>query len=396
MVSEQMYNLGASRSVIRDLFEYGNSIAKTIGRENVYDFSLGNPSIPSPDEVSRAIIDITENCDSVSVHGYSPAIGREQTRQAIADDLNNRYSADIGAEDLYITCGAAASLVSVIRALLTDSSSEIVAAAPFFPEYRCFTEANGGHFKVIPADEESFQINFDLFEKGICENTVGVIINSPNNPSGTVFSEETLKRLADILRNKEREFAHPIYIIADEPYRELVYDGVTVPFIPKLYDDTIVCYSYSKSLSLPGERIGYVLVPKKASDSRAVYNAVAGAARASGYVCAPSLMQMVIERCASVRPKTEEYRKNRDILYNSLTEMGYECVYPQGAFYLFVKAPGGDGNKFSETAKEFNLLLVPGESFGCKSFLRVSYCVSEDMIIRSLPAFKKALDKAQA
>lgn len=391
MVSDKMYKLGAERSVIRDLFEYGNQRAKEIGRENVFDFSLGNPSVPAPKEVFEAVLEIM-NCESSVIHGYTPAVGSENTRKAIADDLNDRFGTKYEPSELYMTCGAAASLISVLRALICSENSEIVVIAPFFPEYKCFTEANGGKFKIVDADEAEFQINFDSLEKVISANTAGIIVNSPNNPSGSVYSEDTVKKLADFLCKKQEEYGHAIYIIADEPYRELVYDGDSAPFIPNYYKNTIVCYSYSKSLSLPGERIGYVLVPKEADDSGNVFNAVAGAARASGYVCAPSLMQHVIAKCASVRPNTAEYRKNRDLLYNSLTEMGYECVYPKGAFYLFVKAPGGDGNKFSEIAKQFNLLLVPGESFGCKKFLRISYCVSTEMIEASLPSFKKAIE----
>ena len=394
MLSEAMRHLGENRSVIRDLFEYGSQRAKLVGADHVYDYSLGNPSIPAPEEVGKAIIEIVEHESPVAVHGYTSAVGSEETRKAIADDLNQRFGTSYTPGELYITCGAAASLISVIKALLAQPDSEILTIAPFFPEYRCFVEASGGVFRVVPADEEQFQIHFDALEQMLTPKTQALLINSPNNPSGTVYSEETIRRLAALLTEKSKTFGHPIYLISDEPYRELVYDGEPAPFVPLYYPNTVICYSYSKSLSLPGERIGYVLVPRGAEDGEALYSAVAGAARASGYVCAPSLMQKVIARCATIRPDLEEYRKNRDLLYQSLTAMGYRCVYPKGAFYLFMESPTGDGNTFSEIAKEFDLLLVPGETFGCKRFLRLSYCVSGDMIRRSLPAFEKALQKA--
>lgn len=391
MVSEKMYALGSNRSVIRDLFEYGNARAAVVGRENVYDFSLGNPSVPAPEAVRQAVIEITDGESPTKVHGYTSAVGSEQTRRAIADDLNRRFGTAYTPEELYITCGAAASLVCTLRALIADARSEIVTVAPFFPEYRCFTEANGGVFKYAPADEENFQIDFGALADEITENTQAVLINSPNNPSGTVYSEDTIRALAALLEERSKQYAHPIYLISDEPYRELVYDGDAAPFVPLYYRNTIVCYSYSKSLSLPGERIGYVLVPAEAEDAEKLFGAVAGAARAGGYVCAPSLMQAVIARCADVKPSLDEYRENRDLLYQSLTAMGYRCVYPKGAFYLFVQSPTGDGGSFSEIAKKYDLLLVPGESFGCPKFLRISYCVSGDMIRRSLPAFEKAI-----
>ena len=393
MISEKMYALGSNRSVIRDLFEYGNERAKQVGRENIYDFSLGNPSVPAPPQVNEAIAEIVASEPSVAVHGYTSAQGSEATRKAIADDLNARFGTAYSPAELYISCGAAASLVSTLRALIADGETEIVGIAPFFPEYRCFTEANGGRFVLVPADEKDFQIDFDALEQALTPHPAAIIINSPNNPSGTVYSEETVKKLSALLEKKSAEFGRAIYLISDEPYRELIYDGETVPFPPLYYKNTVVCYSYSKSLSLPGERIGYVLVPAAAEDSGRLYAAIAGAARASGYVCAPSLLQKVIERCAGVRPCLDEYVANRDLLYTELTRLGYKCVYPKGAFYMFIEAPDGDGNRFSEHAKKYDLLLVPGESFGCKRFLRISYCVSGEMIRRSIPAFERAMEE---
>ena len=391
MVSETSLALGTSRSCIRELFEYGLRQAAVVGKENVFDYSLGNPSIPSPPEVNQAIISTIQEMDSLDIHGYTPAPGAMPARKAIADDLNARFHTSIRGENIFFTCGAAPALISVIRALAVEGA-EIMAIAPFFPEYRPFTEQNGASFVVVPADTKSFQISMEAVEARITPHTQAVIINSPNNPSGVVYTRETYQALAEILNSKAAEYGHPIYIIADEPYRELVYDGVEVPFIPTIYPNTIVCYSYSKSLSLPGERIGYVCVPDQVEDSADVYAAVAGAARAMGHVCAPSLQQLVVARCASVRPDLEAYDRNRNALYDALISYGYECVKPNGAFYMFVKAPGGSAKAFSDKAKEKNLLLVPGDDFGCPEFFRICTCVSYDMIQRSLPVFKELIE----
>lgn len=393
MVNQSFHKLGTAPSVIRELFAYGLKQAAAIGAENVYDYSLGNPSIPAPAKVNQSICDILGDTDSIKVHGYSMAAGFDGAREAIARNLNKRFNLSIKSSNLFLTCGAAPALISVIKALLCDAESEIMAIAPFFPEYRPFTESNGGKLVVVPADTKAFQINMEALESLISCHTQAIIVNSPNNPSGVVYTEATLKRLGDLLTKKSKEYGHPIYIIADEPYRELVYGGVKVPFIPHIYANTIVCYSYSKSLSLPGERIGYVCVPDFVEDSAAVYAAVAGAARAMGHVCPPTLMQLVIERCADEMPDLAAYDENRTLLYDSLTAMGYECAKPDGAFYLFVKAPNGDAMAFSEKAKtEYNLLVVPGDGFECPGYLRLSYCVSNDMIKRSLPAFKSMIE----
>ena len=390
MVNQEYYTLGTAPSVIRQLFAYGLEQAKVVGPENVYDYSLG---IPAPKKVNESIKKIVDETDSIKLHGYSMAPGFEEARAAVAKDLAARFGLDVKASELFFTCGAAPALISIIKALIVDSDTEIMAIAPFFPEYRPFVNANGGKLVVVPADTKAFQIHLDEVEKRITKHTQAIIVNSPNNPSGVVYTEETLKGLASLLERKSAEYGHPIYIIADEPYRELVYGGVKVPFIPCLYKNTIVCYSYSKSLSLPGERIGYVYVPGFADDSHDVYAAIAGAARIMGHVCPPTLMQKVIEYCAEERPDLVAYDENRNLLYNSLTEMGYECAKPDGAFYLFVKAPNGDANAFSEKAKlGHNLLVVPADGFGCPGFFRLSYCVSNDMIRRSLPAFKAMIE----
>ena len=392
MYNQSAYALGANRSVIRDLFEYGLSRSAIVGPENVFDYSLGNPSIPSPPQVNQAIRDILAEMDSLAVHGYTSAVGDLATRQAIADDLNARYDAGVQPGELYIACGAAPELTATFKALAVPGA-EILAIAPYFPEYKPFVEQAGATFKVVPPDVPGFQVKLDAVEQMLTPNTVAIIVNTPNNPSGTVYTAGTLTALGQLLERKSEQYGHPIYIVADEPYRELVYDGAQAPFIPKIYPNTIVCYSYSKSLSLPGERIGYVYVPAQASDSKALYAAIAGAARGAGHVCAPSLMQKVIARCASLQPDLEAYDKNRRALYEGLTAMGYEMAKPDGAFYLFIKAPGGDAVAFSEKAKQKDLLLVPGDGFGCPGYFRICYCVSYDMIQRSLPVFKALMEE---
>ncbi len=385
MLNEKAYALGANRSCIRDLFEYGCQRAAIVGRENVYDYSLGNPSIPSPKEVNETIVEILQDTDSLAVHGYTSAIGDYATRKAISDDLNARYGTDTVPEEFFIGGGAAPELVSVLRAM-SIPGGEVLAIAPYFPEYKPFAEEAGLTFKVVPADVPSFQIDLEALKKMITYNTQAIILNSPNNPSGVVYTRETIKALTRILPDKIVDYGHTIYLISDEPYRELTY-GVEAPWIPSIYKDTIVCYSYSKSLSLPGERIGYVYVPSMATESKRLYAAIAGAARAAGHVCAPSLWQKVIARCAHLRPDLEAYDRNRKALYEGLTAYGYEMAKPDGAFYLFIKAPGGDANAFSEAAKLKDLLVVPGDGFGCPGYFRICYCVSYEMIQKSLPVF---------
>lgn len=389
MLNETAYALGSNRSCIRELFEYGNQRAAIVGRENIYDYSLGNPCIPAPPQVEAAIREILSTMDPLAIHGYTSAPGDLATRQAICDDLNSRFAAGARPEELFIGCGAAPELTAVFRALAVPGA-EILAIAPYFPEYRPFVEQAGAAFRVVPADAPDFQIRMDALEAMLNPDTAAIILNSPNNPAGTVYTEATLKALAALLEQKAAQYGHPIYIVSDEPYRELAY-GVEVPFIPKLYADTVVCYSYSKSLSLPGERIGYIYVPAAAADSKRLYTAVAGAARSMGHVCAPSLLQKVIARCAGVRPDLESYDRNRNLLYNGLVEAGYEVAKPDGAFYLFVKAPGGSAKAFSEKAKKLDVLVVPGDDFGCPEYFRLCYCVSKETIQNSLPLFRKLI-----
>ena len=388
MLNEQALKLGTARSVIRELFEYGNARAAVVGRENIFDYSLGNPSIPAPKEVNEAICSILQEEAPLAVHGYTSAAGDPVVRQAIAADLNGRFQAGAVAEDLFLGCGAAPELTAVLKALAVPGG-EVLAIAPYFPEYKPFTESAGLAFKVVSAAAPDFRLPVAAIEAQITKNTQAIIINSPNNPSGTVYTEQELKSLSLVLTQKSREIGHPVYIIADEPYRELVYDGVETPFIPNIYNNTVVCYSYSKALSLPGERIGYVYVPAQAENREDLYGAIAGAARSMGHVCAPSLMQKMIGRCTHLRPDLCSYDKNRRALYDGLTAMGYRAVKPEGAFYLFVEAPGGDGVAFSEKAKSMDVLVVPGEGFGCPGYVRLCYCVSYDTIMRSLPLFKK-------
>ena len=394
MLNEQMYGYGSKSSVIRELFAYGLERKKIVGEDKVYDFSIGNPSIPAPKEVKQAILELLEEPAEV-LHGYSPAAGDPKVRQTLADSVNRRFGTHYTADNFYMTVGAAASLSISIKAL-TNPGDEFITIAPFFPEYEVWVTTAGAELAVVTADTGNFQIDFDALERLIGPKTKGIIINSPNNPSGTVYSEETVRRLAELLEQKEKEYGISIYLLSDEPYREIVYDGVTVPFVPNYYKNTLVCYSYSKSLSLPGERIGYIMVPDEAEDSRRVRAAVAGAGRALGYVCAPVLFQKAVAKCVDVSGDVSAYRRNRDLLYHGLTELGYECVRPQGAFYLFVKALEPDAGAFSEHAKKHDVLVVPSDSFGCEGYVRISYCVSEKTIQDAMPAFARIMEEYRA
>ena len=387
MINEKMYALGSKRSIIREIFEYCKTRAKEIGAENVYDFSIGNPSVEPPKEISDAIVELIKNENSVTLHGYTSAQGDLGTRKAVADYINERFNAGVTENNIYMTCGAAASLTISLKAIM-NPGDECVLFAPFFTEYRVFVENAGAKYVISTPKEKTFQIDVEDFEKKINENTKAVIINSPNNPSGVVYSAETVKAVTDLLKRKEKEYSHPIYLIADEPYRELVFDGLDVPYLMNYYDDTIVCYSYSKALSLPGERIGYIAVNPKMQDSQTVYLAVCGAGRSLGYVCAPSLFQQVIKKAVSSKVDVGIYKENRDILYDNLTAYGYECVKPDGAFYLFVKALEEDAYKFFEKAKAKEILVVPCDDFGVKGYVRIAYCVDKKRIVNSLPAFK--------
>lgn len=385
MLNEQMYEYGSRSSVIRELFAYGLERKKIVGEDKVYDFSIGNPSIPAPPEVKQAILELLEE-PAEALHGYSPAAGDPGVRKTLADSVNRKFGTQYTADNFYMTVGAAASL-SICTKALTNPGDEFIAFAPFFPEYAVWVETAGAKLLVTSADTEHFQIDFAALERLIGPRTRGIIINSPNNPSGVVYSEDTIGRLARLLDEKQKKYGNPIYLITDEPYREIVYDGVKVPFVPKYYQNTLVCYSYSKSLSLPGERIGYILVPDEVDDAERVMAAVAGAGRALGYVCAPVLFQRVAARCADVTGDIAAYERNRELLYNGLTALGYECVRPQGAFYLFVKSPEPDAKAFSDRAKKHDVLVVPSDSFGCEGYVRISYCVSEKTIREALPVF---------
>ena len=392
MINRKALALGATRNVIMELAEYGRQRAAIVGKENVYDFSIGNPSVPTPQEVNDTIVDIVRNMDSLAIHSYTAMTGDPTAREAIAQDLNRRFGTDADKDDLFLGCGAAPELVAVIKALACPDA-EFLSIAPYFPEYKPYVEETGSVFRVVPADIPNFQIDFATLESMITPRTTAVIINNPNNPAGTVYSTETIQRLADLLTRKNAEYGHTIYILADEPYRELVYDGVVTPFIPNIYPHTVVCYSYSKSLSLPGERMGYVYVPKSAADNRDLYSAIVGAARVSGHVCAPSLMQRMITRCAHLQPELTGYDRNRRVLMDALLEYGYEMAKPEGAFYLFVKAPNGDDQSFYKKALEKDLLFVPGAAFGCPGYFRLCYCISYDTIVRSLPLFKQLMEE---
>lgn len=387
MINPESLALGTKRNTIMELADYGRSRAAVIGEENVFDFSIGNPSVPAPAEVNAAILDIVENMDSLAVHSYTSTLGDAKTRAIIAADMNVRFGCNAKAEELLLCCGAAPEVSAVCKALTTPGS-EILVFAPYFPEYKPYVEQAGSIFRVVPADEPHFQLNLTVLEEMLNPNTSAVIVNNPNNPVGSVYSAETLQKLAALLERKSIQFGHRIYIIADEPYRELVYGEAKVPFIPHIYPHTVVCYSYSKSLSLPGERMGYIYVPSDAEQGQDLYHAIIGAARAMGHVCAPSLMQLVLQRCAHLKPDLSVYDRNRRTLLEALRSYGYEIVEPEGAFYLFLKAPGGDDKAFSQRAMEHDLLLMPSADFGWPGYLRLCYCVSYDTVVRSLPIFK--------
>ena len=387
-MNQRMYALGSRRSVIREIFEFGKQRAQEVGKENVFDFSLGNPSVNPPRIVADTLAELVREEDQTALHGYTSAQGDLSVRRAIADHIRTAHGAEADPDFIYMTCGAAASLTITLSALCNEGD-EVITFAPYFTEYKVFTETAGASLVALDSDPDTFQIDFDLLEKAVCKKTAAVLVNSPNNPSGVVYGEETVKRLAKLLEEKSAQFGRTIYLITDEPYRELVYGGVKVPYLTNYYPHTIVCYSYSKSLSLPGERIGYIFVNPAAKDAKALYLAVCGAGRALGYVCAPSLFQKLIARCQGVTSDVSVYERNRDTLAGALRGYGFRCVQPDGAFYLFVKSPEPDAYAFCERAKKYNLLLVPGDDFGCKGYVRIAYCVSHEMIERSLPAFEK-------
>ncbi|MBR4194030.1 MAG: pyridoxal phosphate-dependent aminotransferase [Oscillospiraceae bacterium] len=387
MFVEKYHQMGTGKSRIRVLFEYGMAQAKIVGQENVFDFSIGNPSVPAPQAVADTVRELLE-MDPIALHGYTPAGGCAEARESIAADLSRRSGDKIRPENIFFTCGAAPAMTSAMHALAVENA-EFILIAPYFSEYPAYAASTGAKCVVVPPDTEHFQIRFDELEKRINRNTQAVIINSPNNPSGVIYLEDTFRKLAELLNRKGEEIGHPIYVLSDEPYRELTYDGLDSPYVPKYYPNTVICYSFSKSLSMPGERIGYVCVPDCCADSAALYAAIAGAARALGHVCAPSLWQRVVARNIDLRPDLLTYDHNRMTLYTELSRMGFRCVKPQGAFYMMVEAPDGDSEGFSDRAKALNILTVPCDGFGCPGFSRFSTCVSPAMIQRSLPAFRK-------
>ena len=393
MTAKSMMPYVEGNSAIRAMFEEGARLAEKYGKENVYDFSLGNPSVPAPEEVNTAIMDILREENTLMVHGYNQSnSGYEDVRQVVAEHINRLQGTNFTSENIIMTVGAASGLNVAIKTLL-DPGEEILAFAPYFVEYGNYAKNHGAQLKAVPADTETFMPNLKLMEEMISENTRAVIINSPNNPTGVIYGEDTLKELARILEQKQQELGREIYIISDEPYRELAYDGDGVPYVTKYYRNTVVCYSWSKSLSLPGERIGYLVLPSEMDDFENAVQAANIANRVLGYVNAPTLIQRTVARCIDCTTDIDVYDKNRKTLYDGLTDAGYDCVYPAGAFYMWVKAPGGDDKAFCAKAKQHNILVVPGSSFACPGYVRIAYCVSYDTIVNSLPGFKAVMEE---
>ena len=392
MISEKMVGLVNNSSVIRAMFEEGKKLAAQYGAENVYDFSLGNPNVPAPAEVNEAVKAIVDEEESTFVHGYTSNSGYEDVRKAVADNLNKRFGTAFGVENIIMTVGAAGGLNVIFKSLL-NPGDEVIAFAPYFGEYRAYVGNYDGKLVEVAPDLATFQPDMKAFEAAITPKTKAVIVNNPNNPSGVVYSEETVKRLAAIMDGKQKEYGTEIYLISDEPYRELVYDGVQVPFLTKYYDNTVVGYSFSKSLSLPGERIGYLVIPDEVVDAKMLQAAAGVATRILGFVNAPTLMQRVAARCLDAEVNVAAYDKNRQALYNGLTKLGFECIKPQGAFYLWVKAPSDNEMELVNAAKKHNILLVPGSSFACPGYVRIAYCVSYEKIMNSMPGFTKVAEE---
>ena len=388
MISEKMAPLMQNNSAIRMMFEEGKRLAAIYGKENVFDFSLGNPTVPAPASVNQAIKDILDEEDSLFVHGYMSNAGYEDVREAIAQSLNQRFGTSFGVGNILMTVGAASGLNVILKTLL-NPGEEVIAFAPYFVEYGSYVRNYDGNLVVISPNTVDFQPNLVEFEETITPKTKAVIINTPNNPTGVIYSEETLKKIAAILEKKQAEYHSQIVLLSDEPYRELAYDGAVVPYVTKYYKNTVICYSYSKSLSLPGERIGYLVIPDEMEESKKVFQAASICNRVLGSVNAPSLMQRVIKRCLDAEVDVEAYNKNRNLLYNGLKECGFECIRPEGAFYLFMKSPVEDEKEFCEVCRQHNVLVVPGSSFACSGYVRIAYCVSYEQIERSLPAFRK-------
>lgn len=397
ILNQEALNNGQQRSVIRELFDYGQRKAKEIGAENIFDFSIGNPSIPPPAEVQQAFLKLLQERDPKALHGYTNSAGDIGVRQTIAASLNMRYGSKYTGENIFMTCGAAAALSGSFRALSEEGrSNEFILLAPYFPEYKPYIEGQQGKLVVVPACPPDFGIDLEEIEKSINPDTRAIVINSPNNPSGKLYSKEELTELARLLRRKSHEYNRPIFIVSDEPYRELVYDGKVAPHIPAIYEYTIMTYSYSKSLSIPGDRIGYALVAPNFKGHELLFAAIGGALRGMGYVCAPSLLQHMIGLTVDIKTDTETYDMNRQLLYRGLREIGYEVLLPEGAFYLFMKVPGGDAPAFSDFLRDtYNVLAVPSDSFGCEGYMRVSYCVAKQTIEEGLKRFELAFNEWQ-
>ena len=387
MFSQHIIDYGRKPNVIRDLSAYAGKRKQEIGAENVFDFSIGSPNVPAPKEVHQAMLDLMTNADPVAIHAYTGASGALETRQAIADSINRRFGSHVDAGGIFVTAGASGALAMALKGL-TMPGDEVIIFTPHYMEYLIYVEAYGAKPVIVRTEDDTFQINLERFEAAITEKTKVVILNSPNNPSGVIYTEATIRAVTDLMKRKQAEYGHPIFLLSDEPYRELAY-GMDVPYLMNYYDNTLVCYSYSKTLSIPGERMGYLAVCRRCADFADVMDACAGAARALGHICASNLYQRVIARCVDVVADVSYYQRNRDLLVSSLESMGFTCTHPDGAFYLFMKCPIADSMEFCEKAKEFELMLVPGHDFGVPEYLRVSYCVSYETIERSLPAFRK-------
>lgn len=391
MISKKYSAMLNNTSIIREFAQYASKRAAEIGAENVFNYTIGNPSVPTTDDFNKGLIDLIQNEDSLALHGYSPTLTIYSVRKAVADSLNRRFGMEYVPEDIFMTSGAAGALAHAIRCV-TEPGDEVITFAPYFPEYVPYVDGTGAVLKVVPADITSFQINFDAFLEMMNPNVQAILINSPNNPSGIVYSTETITRLAQILSEKQEEYGHDIYLISDEPYREIVFEGTDSPFISKFYDNTICCYSFSKSLSLPGERIGYVAVNPKCRDAELIINMCGQVSRFTGHNCPSSLIQLGVAKVLDETSDLSIYEKNKNILYKELTAMGYECVEPGGTFYMFPKTPIADANEFCNmTAHELDLILVPGDSFMCPGHMRLAYCTTTDMVERSLPLFEKAI-----
>ena len=391
MISKKYSAMLNNTSIIREFAQYASKRAAEIGAENVFNYTIGNPSVPTTDDFNKGLIDLIQNEDSLALHGYSPTLTIYSVRKAVAESLNRRFGMEYVPEDIFMTSGAAGALARAIRCV-TEPGDEVITFAPYFPEYVPYVDGTGAVLKVVPADITSFQINFDAFLEMMNPNVQAILINSPNNPSGIVYSTETITRLAQILSEKQEEYGHDIYLISDEPYREIVFEGTDSPFISKFYDNTICCYSFSKSLSLPGERIGYVAVNPKCKDAELIINMCGQVSRFTGHNCPSSLIQLGVAKVLDETSDLSNYEKNKNILYKELTAMGYECVEPGGTFYMFPKTPIADANEFCNmTAHELDLILVPGDSFMCPGHMRLAYCTTTDMVERSLPLFEKAI-----